>query len=202
MTNGYTYKVSDGTMTSVKDFLLEFARKYGIGDLITNQGGEPMPKKYSPKLAEKAVGDYHAKELELAKKKLESFNKLSGQKLKAMYEEYVAKTVEKNKRLADENAARERRYIDMINKVSKWSSPCELEEMKNDAIKTLEESKDYDCKLYLCDICTYDEWLKSKRESLVWNVNYHTREKVKEDKRRAEFDAMLKSFYQSLESVE
>ena len=90
----------------------------------------------------------------------------------------------------------------MINKVSKWDAPSELAEMKASAIAHLEESKEFDCKLYLDTIDTYDEWLKGQREHYVWNVNYHSEEKASEDKRRVEMDTLLKAFYQSLDKIE
>ena len=64
MPTGYTYKVEDGTMTSARDFLLNYAKRYGIGYSITEQGELPMPNEYSSELAENAVSDYHTKELE------------------------------------------------------------------------------------------------------------------------------------------
>lgn len=202
MPTGYTYKVEDGTMTSARDFLLNYAKRYGIGYFITKQGELPMPKEYSSELAEKAVTDYHTKELEKAKSELESFNKLSEQELKAKYDAYVAKKLEDNKRLTEENALKTQRYLDMINKVSKWDAPSELAEMKASAIAHLEESKEFDCKLHLDTIHTYDGWLKGQREHYVWNVNYHSKEKASEDKRRVEMDTLLKAFYQSLDKVE
>ena len=202
MPTGYTYKVEDGTMASAKDFLLKYAERFGVGYFVTKQGEIPMPKEYSSELAEKAIGDYHTKELEKAKSELESFNKLSDQELKAKYDTYVAKTLEDNKRRTEENALKMQRYLDMINKVNKWKAPSELEEMKVSAIAHLEESKEFDCKLYLDKIDTYDEWLKGQREYYIWNVNYHTKEKASEDKRRIELDALLKAFYLSLDNMD
>ena len=202
MPSGYTYQVEDGTMTSVKEFLLNYARGYGFGYFITRQGDYPMPKKYSPKLAEKAIGDYHTKELENAKNELESFNKLSDQELRAKYDNYVAEKLEDNKRRTENNAIKTQRYLDMINKVSKWNAPSELAQMKASAISHLEESKAYDCKLYIEDISTYDKWLESTRESLVWNVNYHSREKAEDDERKIEMDVLLKAFYESIKDLD
>lgn len=202
MPTGYTYKVCDGTMTSAKEFLLDYVKQYGIGYFVTRQGELRMPKKYSPELAKKAVGDYHTKALKRAKEELEAFNKLSDQALKAKYDAYVAKTQNENDRRTSDNYVRTQRYLNMIDKVRKWAAPSGLEGMKSSAITHLEESKEFDCKLYLDDILTYDEWLGEERKSLVWDVNYHTQKKAKENARRVEMDTLLRAFYESLESVE
>ena len=202
MATGYTYGIYDGTMTSAKEFLLNYAKRFGIGYFVTKQGGLPMPKKYSPKLAEEAIGDYHTEQIEKAKRDLELFNNLPDRKLKAKYNAYVSEKQKENEKRTRDNLARKQRYLDMIDKVSKWLPPSKLEEMKSSAIAHLKESEEFDCKLYLDDINTYDEWIKAERKSLVWSVNYHTEEKAKEDKRRAELDTLLKAFYKSLESIE
>ena len=202
MPTGYTYKVEDGTMTSARDFLIEYTKRFGIGYFVTQQGELPMPTEYSPDLAEKAISDYHTRELENAKNRFKIFNALSEQELKRKYDSYVSDKLEENKKRTEENILKIQRYLDMINKVNKWNAPSELAEMKTSAIEHLEKSKEFDCKLYLDTISTYDEWLEAQREDYAWHINYHTKKKAAEDKRRVEMDTLLKEFYQSLENLE
>lgn len=202
MPSGYTYKVNDGTMTSAKEFLLDFVKRYGMGYLLTRQGELAMPKKYSPDLAMKAVGDYHTKQLDLAIKDLQSFEKLSDKELRKRYAKYFCEKTAYNKQVAEEKSTIKTRYLNMIEKVNKWLAPSGLQEMKDSAIKALQESMDFDCCSYPDDVLTFDDWLKKEREHLVWTVNYHTEEKKKEDDRRAEMDVMLKAFYESIENLD
>lgn len=201
MPTGYTYGVNDGTMTSAREFLLNYARRFGIGYSIT-QGDKPMPKKYSKDLVNRSMDSYYTKELKKAEQALKAFSALTEQKLKSQYDSYVYKIREENKHRTEENITRKQRYLDMIEKVNAWDAPSGLEEMKESAITHLKESMDFDCKLYLDEVCSYDEWLKTKRETLVLDINYYTKEKQKEDEAKAELDSMLKAFYQSLDGIE
>ena len=202
MPTGYTHGIYDGTMTSAKEFLLNYARRFGIGYFITKQGELSMPKKYSPELAEKAISNYYTERLEEARRALEAFNNLSENELKAKYNAYVSEKQKENEERTKDVLVRKQRYLDMIERINKWLPPFELEEMKSSAIAHLKESEEFDCKLYLDDISTYDNWIKAEREHLIWNVNYYTEEKINEDKRRIELDTLLKAFYKSLENVE
>ena len=198
MPNGYTEAVKNGS-TNVRDYIIHVADRFGVGYAATMQGEKPMPKEFSDDMLDKWFTNYHEVELAKAIDAKNEFDNLSATDLKNKYSEYVKATEESNQSRKLEAEETERRYKDMIAKVEKWNCPADLKGIKDTALQFLNDSIAWDCKPFISEILSYEDWLDGWKENNEWYINYHKEEKSKEDKRKEEYLASLKEFYASLE---
>lgn len=194
MPTGYTVDIEKGI--SFKQFALNCARAFGA--LITMRDDAldvPIPDEFQS-------SDYHMKELEKAQGRLASLEVLSKSELaQAAQKEYVDALIKYNKQ-REENRKLEEKYRDMLRQVKSWLPPTpDHEGLKKFMVEQIESSIKFDCG-YSPErptLKTPEEWLRKQKESILWDIAYHTQENEKEIRRCKERTAWVVALKKSLE---
>jgi hypothetical protein len=187
MPNGYTAGVIDGEY-SAKDYLEACARSRGFAIM---QRDEPA----SEKVRYRERSDYYDKALVEAQAEYDAWLMMTTDEIKALYAEYVEKQKESNQRSiakASEASARIQAVRDEIIPLD-W--PTELHSMRDDALKWLDETEEWDGKAYISSIEPYDEWVINHDAYLRRAVKYAREGVEREDKNVAETNRYIDLYH-------
>ena len=196
MPTGYTANIYEGKDVSFSDFALLCARAFGA--CIEQRDDDANDK---PKLIEKNDKDnYHIKRIEEAKK----WKKPT----KAEFDDYVKKQTAYYNEQIDKQNKLKASYQKMLDKVNDWTPPTsEHEGLKKFMISQLTESMEFDCsndyyKRELIDVqhLTYEKYVNDMRDSNKRDIEYHTNELKKDNKRVDTRNAWISALYKSLEN--
>lgn len=138
MPTGYTADIQDGKVAELKDYILKCSRNFGA--LIHMRDDD-----INAKIEHRKVSDYHLEQLNKVKKDFEEFQKLTDEEIQDIlnksYQQRIKDQQEGLKRFEEGK----QRYLCMLEKVRRWQPPTEEHiDLKNFAIKQLEESLDFD----------------------------------------------------------
>lgn len=148
MPTGYTAPIYEGEENfTFKKFVMRCARNFGA---LVEMIGEPLDaeidfdKCFQP-------SDYHKKALERVEKEYQEFldNPPTKEKLRKEYDKKVNNDFEKFLEQRERKEALRERYAAMLEQVKVWDPPTEEHNgLKVFMISQLQESMDYDCKVY------------------------------------------------------
>lgn len=180
MPTGYTSDIYEGKEVSGKDFVLKCARAFGALIQMRDEPlNTPIPNEFKPT-------SYHLKSIKQDKEQLEKYRNMSLEEAERQAEtDYllsVGNAHEQRKRALEMKS----RYEKTLNEVKAWEIPSsEHKELKEFAIKQLEESIQWDCNLKFCDPnlvvkLSPEEWLERKISMCEKNIKYHQEEHEKE----------------------
>ncbi len=181
MPTGYTASIKDGI--SFKEFALGCARAFGACiEMRDDPHDKPIPEKFEELT-------YNQKQLEKTFAELDRLNKMSPiERNQKAIVEWSAEVAERE-RDVEKNWERIRLYKNMLQKVRGWMPPTEDHiEYKNFMVKQIEDSVGWD------DSSDYyaenpvrrlsgEEWFNKRRESLMKDIEYHSKEQRAETKR-------------------
>ena len=189
MPTGYTCDVSDGKITTLRDFAMQCARAFGA--LITMRDaplGTPIPDTLTPQT------DYHDKAIREAQEQLKKLTAMTPARVAAAAKADADKIAAAHASADADRLVRENRYKAMLAQVVEWRVPAEIAELRKFMIEQLQESIEFDCG----DMPKYgdkpipaEQWLESRRTKLLHDITYHQEERAKEVKRTAERNAWL-----------
>lgn len=207
MPSGYTAAIHDGTDTSLRSYLMRIGR--GMGFAI-EQRDEDFGNPVRP-VEEK--NSYHAKALARYQSDLEEYRDITrDEALEEMRDEQTKKIQSRAETIEKKTAIRER-YAEMLAKVSAWEVPEILQSTKDYAIKSLNDSIEFDVwtdeqidRYYpvptplKTDDASIDEWIQKKVDHINDQIVYHTKEEAIAQERTSERNAHIQAFLDALPS--
>ena len=195
MPTGYTANIGDKDIT-FKQFVWSCARNFGALVMMRDDPIDAeIPEEFKP-------SNYHKESLEKAYRELKDLDQISEKEatLKAIEE-----CNEKNKQEKEHEKKKlvlKNKYLAMLEKVKAWNPPSpDHENLKKFMISQIEQSIDFDCKIYPSEInspLSGKKWLEGKRKELLWEIEYHTKEDHEECERVAGRNLWLKQLRESL----
>ena len=126
------------------------------------------------------------------------------EEVEQLVEEYYQKEVESKRRYYEEKLALKDRYEKVLAEVKEWQPPTpDHNSLKDYAINQLQESIAFDCgnlEEYSKDIPkpTPEEYINSKIDHCIWEVNYYKRNWEDEVKRTSGRNLWIKQLRESL----
>lgn len=201
MPTGYTAKVQDGQVTELKDYILDCSRNFGA---LIHMRDERMDTPI--KLRE--VSDYHLEQLNRAKEEYDKFTKITDEEIETMLNESYEKSLKEKQEGLIRFDKQRKRYEDMLEKVENWNAPTDEHlNLKKFAIQQLKDSIDFDCsdshrEYYLTEphkdtVKGYKTW---KLDSLLKDIEYHSKEYREECKRVKEANQWVEDLVKSFNS--
>jgi len=196
MPTGYTNAIKDGISFEV--FILHCARAFGA--LVTmrdDSSDAEIPESFQPT-------DYHQKHIQTINEKLSALDVISPEEVVSeAWRKYDKETQYKKNRIRDANNLRAK-YAEMLLQVKLWNPPTpDHKGLKEFMVKQIEESVDFDCdtSYYLKKkptLLTGQQWIEGERDKLLFELDYHTKEDIKEKERVANRNAWVKALRDSL----
>lgn len=200
MPTGYTANIKDGI--SFRKFALNCARNFGATIALRDEDSsiEPTPENV------RFGGSYYQKSLKSAKLAQAKFNKLSQKQKLQMFKREAEQILSQCRKSDLEMKAQKKSYLSMLDKVENWTPPTkDHKNMKDFMVSQINQSVDFDCnpeynnkRIVSAVTQTYSEWLKSKREKMSWDINYHEEQLAKETQRNNERSQWIKDLIDSL----
>jgi len=196
MPTGYTLDLYDGKNLTFEEFALKCARAFGA--LISMRDkpiDAPIPEKFEP-------SDYHLKEIEKAKKRLEEIKGWNEEKAEQEAEQAYKEALKKREETIKKNELIRKRYEDMLFKVQKWKPPTpDHEGLKKFMIQQLEESIEFDCFIPEMPQCLSGEEFREEQIKKALNdIEHHGKEYVEEVNRVYERNKWLLLLRESLKN--
>ncbi len=199
MATGYTYKVSEGTMTSLRDFALECVRALGVCITMRDEPmSAPIPQAFEPSA-------HYKESLDTAEAELARVKALTPEEVITKAEEYHLQRVGSNMDARGRHYLTKKRYDAMREKVVAWD--CKVEGLKEFMLQQLDESLKWDCfdavtldKYYPLDLPrqTPEEWHEKTIAAAQRDVDYHAEQYQKEISRTADRNDYLRRFWECL----
>lgn len=209
MPTGYTYIIADGI--SFKNFVLRCARNFGA--LVTMRDDSldvEVPDEILP-------SDYHKKEMEKIRIKLENAKKMDLDTAEeCASKEFLDAVISHSKSFLKTVELRQK-YIEMLSKVNSWIPPTkDHENLKEFMIDQITTSIEFDCSAKFIGRLqseiinpkenlikkTGNEWLSNHIAELENNLEYHTKEYLEEVERCKERTEWIQALKQSLKEDE
>jgi len=177
MPTGYTDKIKDGI--TFEQFIMSCARAFGaLIEMRDDPTDAKIPDEFKP-------SDYYIKELEKANAELVNFTHLSKLEIQEKANEEYKQAMIEYRRRKQENIDLFNAYNSMLVQVENWNPPSSDHiELKNFMISQIRESIKFDC--YEPDMPapkTGETWAVEKLESIVWDIEYYTKENEEEIER-------------------
>lgn len=200
MPTGYTADIKDGI--SFRKFALNCARNFGAAIALRDESSDVEITPENVKFG----GNYYQKTLTKAKLAKTKFDKLSQKQKRQLFKKETEKNINYCRQSDASMKAQKKSYLSMLEKVQKWNPPTkDHQNMKNFMISQIEESISFDCnteynneRIISAVTQTYSEWLKSKKEKLIWDIDYHKEQLAKETQRNDERSNWVKNLIDSL----
>ena len=178
MPTGLTAPICEGREDyTFEKFAMRCAR--GFGALIALRD-EPLDveidldKHFQP-------SDYYKKALKRAQKAYQDFidNPPTEEVLSAQYDEYVERHKRGFQEEVKESETVRQRYMAMLLRVNDWVPPTEEHQgLKDYMVKQIQDSIDFDCRVYEPRIVTREEYIKSYMSPahLLRDIEYYSEE--------------------------
>jgi len=175
MPTGYTHNIKDGI--TFRKFALNCARNFGaaiaLRDEDSSVGVTPENVKFG--------SDYDKKALAAAKSAESKFRKLTRAQKNKLFKAETNRILDNCRRTDASSKAQKQSYLSMLEKVKSWTPPTrDHENMKDFMVSQINESIDCDCDTKYNDARiieivtrTYAEWLKSKKDELISNIQFY-----------------------------
>lgn len=176
MPSCYTALVQDGKITEAKDFILNCSRQFGA---LMHMREDNM----DAEIEYRKVSDYHLERLESVKQQYEDLKKVTDEEIQENIDmNYYKRLEEKREGLKRFNEGRQR-YLDMLEKVEKWTPPTnEHVKLKEYCIEQLKSSLDFDYSDSLKEYYTtkpeketVEEYKQFQLESYLKDIEYHSK---------------------------
>jgi len=213
MSTGYTNFIETGKVKNPKDFLHLCLRNFGVLYFLRDQEFK-VQDDYTQDIIDNFDEEikYNQKELDSARKRLKDYQEMSESKLKKLYLEMNQKRSEslgKRKDTCDKNNEVYQRFLKTIQD---WDCAAEFIPIKDFAVEQIKTSmKDDD---WVDEELTKslksteemfqeekDEFRKKLVEDAQWDINYHTEEMEKCEKRKSDFLDYYQRFKKELEKM-
>lgn len=200
MPTGYTADIKNGI--SFRKFALNCARNFGAAIALRDESSDVEITPENVKFG----GNYYQKALTKAKLAKTKFDKLSQKQKRQLFKKETEENISYCRQSDASMKAQKKSYLSMLEKVQKWNPPTkDHQNMKNFMVSQIEESISFDCnteynneRIVSAVTQTYSDWLKSKKEKLIWDINYYEEQLAKENQRNDERSNWVKNLIDSL----
>ena len=183
MTTGYTYRVADGTVTSLKEYVMVCARAFGACiDMRDLPSDAEIPEAIEP-------NSYHTDRLKEETARLWNLEAMSTFRIIKAAKADHQRALEAHYDYLDSMRDKRKRYQGMMEQVKAWVPPTDHSELKKFMIQQLEDSIKYDCNESYVSIPepqTPEEWYESQVAKIQRSIEYHQEEADKERARATE----------------
>lgn len=213
MPTGYTQKILDGEVKTAKDFLHLCLRNFGVLHFLRDRE-LTVQDDYTRDIIDNFDEDikYHQKELDSARKRLKDYLEMSESKLKKIYIEMNQEKSESLGKTKDTYDKNNEVYRQFLKTIQDWDCDGEFTPVKNfavDQIKISMKDDDWvDEELSKSLKSTEemfqeekDEFRKKLIEDAQWDINYHTEEMEKCEKRKSDFLDYYRRFKKELKKL-
>ena len=200
MPNGYTADIYEGKPTTLADYLMGVGRGMGFAIMQRDDPASEPVRRVEPQTR------YYDEALAEARAVLADLDGLTmaqaAERASAEYEAEVSSWLEER----DRRLGMRSRYVDMIAQVEAWEPDPLVRVVKEQAIKYLRESLDFDVgpegeemryRPYP-RLLGGAEWVNAKRAKAQRDVEYNEAERAKEIERAAERNRWIDAFLGSL----
>ena len=196
MPTGYTAALYEGEDQSFEDFILNCARAMGACIMQRDDPMSEPPKKVEP-------SDYHVKRIAETTEELERLKAMSTseatEKARTEREAALEEREEHDKKALDLLG----RYRRMLSAVNKWKPPTtDHAGLKKFMIEQLETSINFDCATgdwpKIPPVMSGERWRGNRIEKMLRDLDYNTRENLKEIERADDRNHWIEALYASI----
>lgn len=197
MPTGYTANVADGKVTDFPTFAMQCARAFGACiEMRDDPTDTPIPDEFKP-------SDYHAEALAAAQQRLAEFKARDGKAWNAATEQHNAEAMKQYQEDIARNERIKDNYLAMLAQVQAWEPPSpDHHEMKKFMELQLYDSIKFDCRIpEKPRQLTVAEFMELERESIAWDISYHTKQQAEEVERAKSRTQWVRQLRESLQTV-
>jgi hypothetical protein len=197
MPTGYTSEIYEGKEVTGKKFLMDCARVFGACIMMRDEPADAeIPESFQ-------LSTYHKEQIDKAKDELKRFQSMSIEEIQNTIDKEYEETLRYNKEKIKEYVERRNRYLNTLADVISWTPPTKNhKELKEFAIQQLKDSMNFDCNIsyYEEEVVkqTPEEWLKTKIDKCLKDIDYHAKENQEEIERTDDRNKWIKELRDSL----
>ncbi|MBU2052490.1 hypothetical protein KKH13_04775 [Patescibacteria group bacterium] len=196
MPTGYTANIEKGI--TFKEFALGCARAFNACFGMRDEPADkPIPKEFK-------ASTYYEERLKEIRKRLEEVKIMSINDANLEAKKEYADKVEYNQETIGEYNKLREKYTSMLQQVKAWTPPsAEHTEFKNFMKEQIETSIKGDCNTsYYIEnapkLLTGEQWKEKEIKDILWNLDYYSKEDIKEKDRIAGRNLWTKQLRESL----
>lgn len=194
MPTGYTAEIKDGI--TFQQFALNCARAFGACITMRDEPSDtPIPDQFEP-------SDYHAKAMEKARENLAWLQQMPDSEAEREAANEYAGAMQAHQRRLSEAADLQNKYNTMLAQVMAWTPPTsEHAELKEFMIKQIVDSREFDCSTKYCNEPAKQSgsvWRAAKISDAQHNLEYHTKENMREIERVNQRNEWVRNLRESL----
>lgn len=200
MPNGYTADIYDGKPVTLRSYLMGVGRSMGFAVVQRDEAASEPVRTVEPRTS------YHDKALAEARATLAEIDSLSTTEAVQCAIADYEKANEEWLASRDRIRAMRSRYEQMIREVEAWEPDQLVLVVKEQALKYLRESMEFDCGDTKAEMrwsppprrLSGAEWLNDRRAKARHDIEYHEAERRKEIERTEERNRWITAFLNSL----
>lgn len=198
MPTGYTYKVQNGEVTTLREYAMNCARAFGaLIEMRDDPSDAPIPDYFAP-------SEYHLIAEQKAWKELAKLERMSPADAQAACQRQHSADMAAWRSQCDRVALERVRYRAMLLEVAGWRPPTkEHIRFHTFMIEQLTSSIDFDCSPVgeyspMPRLKRWPEWLEKAKAQALKDIEYHQREYSKELVRTGERNTWVGKLRESL----
>jgi hypothetical protein len=198
MPTGYTCKVQDGSILTLRDFAMLCVRAMGVCITLRDSDNAEIPERFEPRTS------YHDDALAKARALWAEVDALTPEECDARAAAEHEAAVAQLDRWRAETEVHEGRYTAMLEKVRAWNPGGELAGLRSFMSQQLEESIKFDCGRSYGDPpkrLTGQEWREKTIDRCHRDIGYHAGEREKEIERVESRNRYLAALRAALETA-
>lgn len=194
MPTGYTTDIYEGNPITLRDFILRCARGMSWFIMQRDESMTEPPRKIQ-------LQSYYTEAVSKSKSKIEKFCALTTAERRNRWQKYVVDTLNDNEERQQNATALENRYNLMIDKVINWRCDDQLWPLKDFMLSQLNDSKNFDCHVYLREVLGFEDWERETMESLQRSYDYAIQSLNQQRETVAYQNSITEKLYKSLENL-
>lgn len=181
MPTGYTHRVADGKVTTLREFAMLCARAFGATISMRDTPTDtPIPEKFE-------ASTYHRQELVKARAKLARLERMSPIEAQREMQQNHSSAMACWRDSSIRDAQQRARYLAMIEQVTAWHAPTpEHAGLKDFMLQQLRDSMKFDCGgkyLTMPRLQRWPEWLSEQIIKTAERAAYHASKQADDDHR-------------------
>jgi hypothetical protein len=198
MPTGYTHKVQDGKITSLRDFAMECVRGMGVCiSMRDDPHDKPIPERFEPEAS------YHDEHIATARNVLDKTPGLTPQECDVLAQADFEAEMESHIKYANNRQQAKANYQNMIAKVEAWKPHEDVVGLKDFMLQQLRESIKFDCSdSYRPEPpirLTGEQWRQKQLERASRDLAYHEKKRAAEIRRVEDRNRYLVALRESLQ---
>lgn len=200
MPTGYTHKVQNGEIQTLKEFALTCARAFGA---CVELRDDPL----SSDIPDLKKSNYHQEQLKEIIKKISDVKSMSLSEIEEKAEQEFKEKENSRLNSLERIKTEKERYLKMLSKVKSWIPPTsDHENLKKFMIEQIESSIDFDCgstEYYEkpTEKLTGEQWQLNQLESLGKDLEYHSKQEKEEISRYESRTKWIQDLVNSIEGM-